>query len=301
MLNSRWLLEISTDREINLHSLEDIIYKSETPFQKVEIVRLGSYGKALVLDGKIQSTELDEFIYHESLVLPPMITSETPENILIAGGGEGATLREVLRFPTVQQAYLVDLDKDAVEVCKEFLIEWHQNAFNDHRVKVFFEDARGFISEADEVFDVIILDLPEPEKESPALKLYTKEFYEEVYNNLTEKGIMVTQATSTAVNNLQTFTIILNTIKQVFPIVRGYWTSIPSFYTPWGFVYASKCPDPVTLKEETIYEKLSLLTGELRFYDSVTHLGLFSLPKFLREAIEKEDRINTDSSPISFY
>ncbi len=301
MLSSRWFLELSTSHEVNLHSLEEIIHKSQSPFQKVEIVKLGSFGKALVLDGKIQSTESDEFIYHESLIHPAMITSETPRKILIAGGGEGASIREVLKYPTVERVYLVDLDEDVVEVCKKHLTEWHQDAFTNPKVKVYFQDSRKFISATNELFDIIILDLPEPEKSGPALMLYTKEFYEEIYNHLTDKGIMVTQATSIAVNNYRSYTAIFHSIRQVFPLVHGYWASVPSFYTPWGFVVASKGPDPTLLKKDIIEEKLASLSRELRFYDAETHTGLFSLPKFLREALKKEDRINTDSSPLSFY
>ncbi len=301
MLNSRWFLEVSTKHEINLHSLDDVIHESQSRFQKVEILKLGSFGKTLVLNGKIQSAEKDEFIYHESLVHPAMITSGNPSRVLIAGGGEGATIREALRYPSIENIILVDLDSEVVDVCRRYLTEWHQGAFDNPKVRVVYDDARKLISETEETFDIIILDLPEPDEAGPALMLYTKDFYEEVYSTLGDNGIMVTQATSIASNNYDTFSFIFNSIKQVFPVVRGYWTSVPSFYTPWGFVYASKGDDPLLLGKDEVKRRLSRLSGELRFYDSDMHTAIFSLPRFLKEALKKEKRVNTDKSPVSFY
>ncbi len=301
MLNSKWFLEVSTPKEVNLHALEGVLYSSVSKYQKVEILKLASFGTALVLDGKIQSAEYDEFIYHEALIQPALITSTDPKKVLIAGGGEGASVRETLKHPSIQSVSMVDLDKEVVDICKKHLTSWHQGAFDDSKVDVYYEDARGFIKESTDTFDVIILDLPEPEETGPAVNLYTSDFYEEVFEKLGPDGIVVTQATSVAVNNIGTYTTIFNSLKSVFPLVRGYWVSVPSFYTPWGFVFASKGADPLLLDKNTIGKKIAALTKKLRFYDHETHNGIFSLPKYLREAIDKETRINTDASPISFY
>jgi spermidine synthase len=300
MLNSKWFLEQTTDDEGSFHSLKEIIFAGRSEYQRIEIISTGSYGKCLVLDGKIQSSEIDEYIYHEALVHPALILSASPERILIAGGGEGATARESLSHPSISEIAVVDLDKYVVEACKKYLPEWHMGAFNDKRVKVFFEDARRFI-EKSENFDVIIIDLPEPSEGGPAYMLYTKEFYENVHNCLKEDGIVVTQAASTSINNLKAFTAITNTIKQVFSVVRPYMVSIPSFFVPWGFVLASKKYDPLKLSPEYIQERLEGLKGDTRFYDYETHVRIFSLPKYLRDSIANEKLVITDSSPISFY
>lgn len=301
MLDSRWFLEVTSDREINLHLLKEVIYSGQSRFQKVEILRLGSYGKALVLDGKLQSAEADEFIYHEALVHLPLLTHGAPKRVLIAGGGEGATIREVLRYPEIEKVYMVDLDDQVVQICKEHLSEWHQGSFDDPRVELVYADAREFIANSKESFDVIILDLPEPMEAGPAVMLYTEEFYESVRRHLASDGVMVTQATSVSVNNYDAFRIIHNTIGQVFSVVRGYWTSVPSFYIPWGFIFASNSLDPKKLTEQVIKERLSKVSGKMRFYNPEIHHSMLALPEFLKEAIKEEKRVNRDRSPISFY
>lgn len=300
MLNSKWFLEQTNNDEGSFHSIKEIIYAGSSIYQRIEIIQTGSYGKCLVLDGKIQSTEVDEFIYHEALVHPALILHDLPRRILIGGGGEGATAREALKHPSISEIFIVDLDRDVVELSKQYLKEWHKGAYEDKRVKIFFDDARKFIEKSDN-FDIIIIDLPEPFEGGPALLLYTKEFYKKAYDHLNKDGIFATQATSSAVNNLNVFTAIINTIKQVFPVVRPYIVNVPSFHTPWGFVLASKNKDPFDLSEEIIKDRLGRLKGTLRFYDYETHRGIFSLPKYIREAIEKESTVITDSFPISFY
>ncbi|RMG04848.1 MAG: polyamine aminopropyltransferase, partial [Nitrospirae bacterium] len=294
MLGSRWFLEFTTDKEASLHYIEEILHASETAYQRLEIMKLGSYGKALILDGKLQSAESDEFIYHETLVHPSMITQGSPEKVLIAGGGEGATIRECLRYPSIKKVVMVDLDGEVVEACKVHLNEWHRGAFDDTRVEVYYEDARRFIRESDEKYDVIILDLPEPMEEGPAIMLYTREFYKEVSDHLLPGGVMVTQATTVSTNNYQAFSIIHNTIETVFPIVRGYWTSVPSFFVPWGFIFASNERDPLSLDNKELERRVSQISGDLRFYNPQIHRSVFSLPNYLKTALEEETRINSD-------
>ncbi len=301
MLNSKWFLEYTTYEEGSFHSLKEIIYAGSSNYQRIEIIQTGSYGKCLVLDGKIQSTIADEFIYHEALVHPALTIHKSPKRVLICGGGEGATAREALKHPDISEVFIVDLDREVVELSKQYLKEWHKGAYDDRRVKLFYEDARGFIERYDNFFDVMILDLPEPFEGGPALLLYTKEFYRKAYKCLNKDGVMVTQAASCAVNNMNVFTAIVNTIKQIFPVVMPYTANIPSFHSPWGFCLASKDKKHSTVSTEIIKKRLINLKGELRFYDESTHVGMFSLPKYLRKAIENETAVITDSSPVSFY
>ncbi|MCX8026784.1 MAG: polyamine aminopropyltransferase [Thermodesulfovibrionales bacterium] len=301
-MNSRWFLEETTKDEGSYHSLIDIIHKRNSPYQRIEIIQTGSYGLTLVLDGKIQSTEVDEFIYHEALVHPAMSIIDNPNYILIAGGGEGATAREVLRYQCVQRIDLVDLDKDVVDVSIKYLDKWHAGAFNDPKVNLFFEDARLFINDKHDFYDCIIADLPEPFEGGPSLMLYTKTFYETVRDALNKDGVFITQATSSAVNNISAFVAITNTLKSVFPIVRPYIVNVPSFHTPWGFVLASKTFDPITISQDIIEKRLSPFINKLGFYDSNIHFSLFTLPRFVHEAIKKgKDYIITDSATLSFY
>lgn len=300
MLNTKWFVDFTTENEGSLHSLVEVMYSKQTRFQLLEILKLGSYGKCLVLDSKVQSAQSDEFIYHESLVHPSLISMDSPGSVLIAGGGEGATIREVLRHKTIKEVVLVDIDPDVVHACKLYLPEWHRGAFDDPRVKVIFDDARSFIENSDTKYDLIILDLPEPFEGGPAPLLYTTEFYQTVSDHLTDHGAMVTHATSTAVHNCACFLIIANTIKNVFPIFRPYTVNVPSFYSPWGFVFASRNSDPLGLLFSEMKNRIENLK-DLHFYDEEVHGALFALPKSVKEALKKEERINKDSAPISFY
>src|SRR3972149_640904 len=166
--NFRWFIESLTPEEGHLHGIRRVLFSTHPPYQSLDILELGSYGKALVLDGKIQSSLLDEFIYHESLVHPAMLAHPAAKRVFIVGGGEGATLREVLRHPTVERVLMVDIDEEVVNRCKEFLPEWHKGSFDDPRAEVRFLDARRYLEETQERFDVIIIDISEPVEEGPA-------------------------------------------------------------------------------------------------------------------------------------
>ena len=147
-------------------------------------------------------------------------------------------------------------------------------------------------------FDVIIIDLPEPTEGGPAYLLYTKEFYEKIYNALKKDGIMVTQAASTSINNLFVFVSIIKTIKEIFPYLKPYIVNIPSFFAPWGFVLASKSINPDTVD---LREKISLFDEKLKFLDFDTYKAIFSLPKYIKRAIEEKGVVIRDDYPLSFY
>lgn len=299
MMNSRWYVDKTSENEIILYSLEEIIYSGNSAYQKIEIINTGNLGKCLLLDGKMQSAEVDEFIYHEALVHPVMLISKSPKKVLVAGGGEGATIREVLKYP-VEEVVMVDLDEEIIRICMQYLPEWNNGAFNDPRVKLVIDDARAYITKIKNYFDVIIIDLPEPTEGGPALLLYTKEFYEIVKTALTDKGVMVTQAASVSTNNLKFFVSVVKTLEKVFPYVKPYTTYIPSFFAPWGFVLASKTIAP-DIAQNNIKEMPEEIKNNLKFYDFDAHISMFSLPKYIKEAIQKEGVVISDDNPVSFY
>lgn len=296
MKNCKWYIEQTTENEVLLHSLKEILYQGQSPYQKIDVIVTGNLGKCLLLDGKMQSSEIDEFIYHEALVHPAMIVSNSPKRVLIAGGGEGATAREILKHP-VEEVVMVDLDEEVIRISKKYLPEWSAGAFDDPRVQLVIDDARKHIESKRDYYDVIILDLPEPTEGGPAYLLYTKEFYQSVYSALTQEGVMVTQSASTSLNNFTVFTSIIRTLKEVFPYVKPYIVNIPSFFAPWGFTLASKKIDP---DKVDVGERISKISG-LKFYDLDAHNSIFSLPKYIKEAIKKEGVVIRDDSPLSFY
>jgi len=299
---SKWLHdEISPDLA-QLHSIKRVIYSGRTKFQSIDIVDTGSFGICLILDGKIQSSERDEFIYHEALVHPPLIAHPNPQKVFIAGGGEGATLREVLAHSTVEKVIMVDIDQEVVDICHRFLPSFHQNSFNDRRVQLYFTDARKYLEECRELFDVIIIDLADPLAGGPAYLLYTQESYQVVKKRLDPNGIMSVQAEPTSIITWQAFTAIVNTLKTVFPVVSPYQTYIAAFVDTWGFVCASFKLDPKKLSPKEIDRRLrARLSKKLKFYDGLTHQALFTLPKHLRHQIAITRKVVTDKRPIFTY
>jgi spermidine synthase len=297
---SKWLHDAVNPDFIQLHSIRQVLYTGRTQFQSVDIVETGSFGICLVLDGKIQSSVQDEFIYHEALVHPVMISHPSPETVFIAGGGEGATLREVLRHKTVKKVVMLDIDKEVVDICKQYLEVLHQKAFDDPRTTIYFKDAREYLQNTNEQFDVIIVDLVEPLEAGPANLLYTQEFYQLLKSRLSPQGILSVQSGASGWTNLQGFTEIVATLKSVFNLVSPYQTYVPSFADMWGFTAASETLDPVVLATKEIDAIIAeRVSGELKSYDGISHHALFTIPRHLRHKLDEEHKIITDANPIS--
>jgi spermidine synthase len=295
----QWLRDSINKSFVQLHRLEEVLYTGQTKYQSVRIVRSGSLGLCLVLDGKIQSSQADEFIYHEALVHPAMITHPNPASVFVAGGGEGATLREVLLHPTVKRAVMVDIDDEVVALSKKYLPGHARGAFEDRRTELYHVDAREYLEGSKEKFDIIIIDLPDPIEAGPACRLFTRQFYDIVYNRLADDGLISVQAGSASLIGLLNLTAVNNTLNSVFPIVSVCKVDMPCFGGPWGFCFASKKYDPrqITIKE--IDERISQRSlSSLRFYDGLTHQGIFSLPRYIRKALAGQRRIITDEDPL---
>jgi len=298
----RWFHDYVNPDITILHRIKEVIYSGQTKFQSIAIIDNDSFGKCLVLDGKIQSSEVDEFIYHEALVHPAMVTHPNPEKVFIAGGGEGATLREVLAHNTVKKAVMVDIDEEVVNICRHFLPSWHQNSFDDQRAELHFADARAYLEKNDAKFDVIIIDLPDPLEKGPARLLYTREFYELAKQRLQPDGIISVQAESANWTQIANFVDIVNTLANVFPVVRPYQAHIPSFNSLWGFATASQKLDPQKLTPEEIDLKISTrISRQLKSYDGLTHQAMFTIPKHLRLKLSEIEKVITDKEPISIY
>ena len=283
-----------------MHAIVRTIASLRTKFQHAEIMETAAYGKVLVLDGRIQSSQGDEFIYHDALVHPGMLTTEAPpRTALIIGGGEGATLREVLRYPSITRAVMVDIDGEVVELCRRHLPEMHQGAFEDRRAEVRHEDARGYLERTTDRFDFITVDLVEPLEEGPACMLFTREFYQLVHDRLTPGGTMTMQAHMTKVGELGFFTTIHRTLSQVFPVVAGYQAFISCFGTPWGFIVASRKIDPRALAPAAVDRLIAeRVPGALSHWDGITHQHCFALPRYIRLAIAAQTRVSTDANPL---
>ncbi len=284
---------------VQYHRIKGKVYSGSSRFQSIEIIDTGSFGRCLVLDSRIQSCSGDEFIYHESLVQPAMTSHPGPRRVLIAGGGEGATSRQVLTHPSVTELVMVDIDEDVIRVCRERLPEFHGGSFDDQRLTLIVGDARKYIEESGVNFDVILLDLPESLEGGPARFLYTEEFYRAVANCLNPGGIVSGQSDNASWGCMEGFPAIVNTLKKVFPIVRPYQAHIPSFGGSWGFAAASFDIDPCSIPVDVIDRRLAQRKiASLNYYDGLTHLHLFSLPAHIRRRLEQETRVISDASPL---
>ncbi|MCX7782879.1 MAG: fused MFS/spermidine synthase, partial [Meiothermus sp.] len=190
-----YYLEQVTPYEAIYRRMDKVLAAGRTRFQNYFIFQTGAFGKVLVLDKDVQSTERDEYIYHETLVHPALLAHPNPRSVFIVGGAEGATLREVLRHPTVEKAVMCDIDDELVEMARTLLPEWHQGAFDDPRAQIITEDARGWLENHPDTYDVIMVDLNDPVGEdNPARMLFTVEFYELLKGRLNPGGLMAMQA-----------------------------------------------------------------------------------------------------------
>lgn len=295
-----WIHEWSTPGTFHAHSVRQVYTAGRSKYQTYLVVEFDDLGKALVIDGKTQSAIIDEFVYHESLVQPAMLAHGSPRSVLILGGGEGATAREALRFPSVQRVVMVDIDEEVVNACREHLPEWHRGSFDDPRLKLVIDDAEHYINSTSDKFDVIIADLVDPEEGGPAWRLYTKEAYDLFKSRLNPGGVFVTQATSPVLTP-KVHATIYNTVKASFKHAISYYVYIRSFEGLWGFVMGSDHVNVESLKELTDVEaKLRSmgLRGDNRFYDSESHMSMFHAPKFVRDVLASEKSVSTLSNPV---
>jgi spermidine synthase len=290
--------EVFTHDYVRKFKVENIFFEGRTKYHYVQCFSNVLFGKVLFLDRKIQSAQVDEYVYHESLVHPAMMIHPKPQKVLVLGGGEGATLREVYRHSTIENITMVDIDEELLGICKKHLPEWSEGAYEDTRTRLVIGDARQFVEEMQDKFDVVISDLTEPLEESHSVYLFTEEFFEKINKTLGDNGVFVLQAGSTDPTYHEFFTSCAKTLSQVFPIVRPYWTFVFSFGSPWGFVVASKNKDPLALEKNDLKKRInSRRIKGLKFYHDGLHKGFFALPVYLGKDKQK-GRVLTDREPF---
>jgi len=297
---SEWFfLDFINPSSANLIKARRLIFSARSAYQEIEILDTQAFGKCLMLDGRMQSAQVDEFIYHEALVHPAMVTHPNPESVLIVGGGEGATLREVLRHRTVRRAVMVDIDRQVVEACRLFLPEWSDGAFEDPRTELVIDDARHYLMTTDDQFDVIIMDITEPLENGPSAPLVTYEMFQIVRSHLRPLGIVVHQSGSTGISELHFFASMYKTLQAVFRYVAPYSIQITSFAMPWGFVIASDALDPRTLAPDEVDRRLRARCDveKLRFYDGTIHQAILALPRYMRAILEEQGQVLYDAGP----
>jgi len=272
------------------------ILEKKTNFQRLELFEHELYGKVLRLDGYFQTSEFDEFLYHESLVQFPLFAHPNPKKVLIIGGGDGGSLKEIIKHQTIETIKLVELDKEVVDFSKKYLNKIHKNSFEDQRVNLIFDDGMKFLEKNKETFDVIILDLTDPSGESK--NLYTKEFYELVLSKLNEKGILSLH-TESYIHYPEIFSRIITTLKSVFKYVSIHSVFIPIYGTSLSF---GLCSNDINFKEidknslEKRFQKRNI--SDLKYLDSNIFLSALVEPKYVKDIMQKDTRISRLETPI---
>ncbi len=256
------------------------IYQEKTPFQELEILENPLFGRFLVLDGAIQTTEADEFIYHEMLIHVPLLAHGHAQQVLIIGGGDGGALREVLRHKEVEEAFLVEIDGAVIESCKTHLPHLSRGSFSHPKARVRVEDGLGFIQTTDRKFDVIICDCTDPK--GPASQLFSKEFYEGCLRVLKSDGLLVMQ---NGAPFLQTEEFV-NEFKNRAPLFRDnrfYLVSVPSYSGgPLAFGWATNNPSYIRTPQTVLAQRAKAnIEGTLRYYTPSLHKASFCLPQNL--------------------
>ena len=266
-------LSIRVDRQL---------YSGQSEFQRIDVFESPEFGRFLTLDGYMMLTEKDEFIYHEMIAHVPMCVRPDAENILVIGGGDGGTVRELLRYPSVRHIDLVEIDEQVVDIYKKYL-PFTAAGLDDPCVSLHYEDGLRFVRKPVSAYDLIIVDSTDPF--GPGEGLFTKEFYGNCFKALKDDGIMVNQHESPFYEqDAYAMQRMHRRIVTSFSISRVYQAHIPTYPSGhWLFGFASKKYHPV---EDADFARWKALGIKTRYYNTQLHAASFALPNYVEEMLE---------------
>lgn len=277
-----WLdeqLELSNGRAMKMRVLRTLD-SVKTPFQQIDVFETQAFGKVFTLDGVIMMTESDEFSYHEMITHVPMLTHPNPEYVLVVGGGDGGTVREVLKHRSVKEVHLCEIDKGVVDMARKHFPDIAA-AMADSRVVHAYEDGAKYVEEHKKKFDVIIVDSSDPI--GPAAVLFSEEFYKSMAGALRETGMISTQAESFFYHG-SIITELFSFIPKYYREYGYYWTAIPTYPSGIiGFTCLSNKVDPYSFPVDT-----SRIPSGLRYYSEDMHRASFVLPEFAKKFIKRK-------------
>ncbi len=286
-MRKRWFFErLFPDVKLGL-KLNKSLLRNSSKYQKIQVLDTERFGKVLVLDGIIQTTTEDEFIYHEMMTHIPLLSLPSPLQILIIGGGDGGILREVLKHKSVKKATLVEIDKKVIDYSKRYLSSICKDSFANKKTELIIGDGAKFIKNTKYMYDVIIIDSSDPI--GPAQVLFQKEFYTDLRSALKKDGIMVRQCGSSF---LQKDEIVDNfkKAKKIFKYTAVYNASVPTYIGGFfNLMFCSQKIDPKKLSLKTIETRYSKLNGRTKYYNPEIHLASFKLPNYTKERIGEKN------------
>lgn len=259
------------------------LFTLDTGFQKLAIFTNPLLGRVMTLDGVVQTTEKDEFVYHEMLTHVPLLAHPLPKRVLIIGGGDGGILREVMKHPCVEQVTMVEIDAAVIEMAKRFFPAHSAGAFDDARLQLVIGDGVAFVNETNEQFDVVISDSTDPY--GPAEALFSADFYTAIRRCLAEQSVFVAQ------NGVPFYQLdeLLDTAKRFKPLFADshfFTAAVPTYVggvmtLAWGATDKGLRHTPIEQLQER-YAERGLST---RYYTPEMHVASFALPKYVEQAI----------------
>ncbi len=265
--------------------VERVVFQRKTDFQDLMVLETKGFGRVLVLDGVVQTTERDEFAYHEMLVHVPLFAHGDSRRVLIIGGGDGGVLREVLRHP-VERATMVEIDGSVVAICREHIPGLSAGAFDDPRADLVIADGIRFVAESDDVFDVIIVDSTDPI--GPGEALFTTAFYTDCKRRLAPGGVIVTQNGVPLLQPAEVTTT-YRRLGPLFADVGFYVTAVPTYIG--GFMTLGWATDDTALRSQpvdVIAARCAAAGFATRYYSPAVHVGAFALPPYIADLMKAD-------------
>lgn len=280
-----WYTEEWTENVRFSIKVDKHLFSDKSQFQQVDVFESKELGKFLTLDGLMMVNYKDEFIYHDMIVHVPMATNMNIKNVLVIGGGDGGTVRELTRYPKIEKIDMVEIDKMVVDVSKQY-IDICACKLDDNRVNLYYEDGVKFVKDSkDKSYDLIIVDSTDPI--GPGEGLFSVDFYKDCYRILGDDGILVNQNESPYFDfNAKEMKRANEKIRDLFPITKVYQAHIPTYPSGhWLFGFASKKFDPIDNQNEIEWKSLNLKT---KYYNSHIHKGAFMLPQYVRDMLNEK-------------
>lgn len=259
---------------------KEVLFSQQSPFQKVEIIDTDStLGKILTLDDLMMTTEGDEYFYHEMIAHIPMMNHKSPKSVLVIGGGDGGTVREVLKHDTVEKVVLCEIDGMVIDACKKYL-PTIAGELDNPKVEILVQDAIEYIKNKENEFDIVLIDSTDPM--GPGEGLFTEEFYTNVKKSLKKGGIIAAQSESPVVNK-EEIKKMYALLKKVFPITSTYTSPIPTYPGGyWAWAFCSEEVEPLSYIDE---KRCKEITKTCKIYNKEYHQARFALPNFLKEIL----------------
>ncbi len=268
-----------------------------SPYQDIEVLETTNFGRTLRIDDYFMTSDGDEFFYHENMIHPAGITHPGPKRALIIGGGDGGAAEEYLKYPTMQEVVMAEIDETVVNFCKEHLPDVHRGAYDDPRLNVLITDGKAYVEKCQDQFDLMMLDLTDPF--GPAEALYCVEFLRECRRILRAEGV-ISMHLGSPVARPDVFHRLVSSLREVFKIVRPYLVYVPLYGTSWGMVVASDETDPLSISPGEVDRRIAERgISHLQYYNGDTHHGVFAMPNFVRDILARPANPITADSPMN--